>query len=393
MEIDKKEQCTGCGGCYNACPTLAIEMSADVEGFAYPVTNEALCNDCGLCRRVCASMNPLDPVGNFNPPIVYAAWSLDEDTRINSTSGGIFSELAHSILQNDGYVVAARYNESHTVEHSVIASVDDLSKLRQSKYLQSDIGVTFRKVRQLLHSGRPVLFCGTSCHVAALRKYLRKDYENLLLCDFVCRGVISPKVFLKYLESLQHRYRGRVEQVTFKNKSYGWNRFSTRITFTNGKQYIRDRYNDSYMIGYLHYNYTLRPSCYHCKYKSLPSISDITLADFWGIKTTRPHLDEDKGTSLVMINSAKGYELFKNIHKHISCEECTLQEAENGNRCIHDSAPINPMRADFFYDLDIMPYDKLIKKYYHDHGKIALLKRIAAKIYRAIKSRLFSLSR
>lgn len=357
--IDKIEKtlCTGCNSCYNACPQDTITMIKDQEGFWYPKVEGKKCTKCGICISSCPSLNEYTAENNTKSPQVFAAWSKDEQNRFYSTSGGIFTELAKVILQQGGYVIGAQYSNKFLVEHAAIDKISDIPKLRQSKYLQSDIGDVYKQALELLELGKTVMFCGTPCQNAGLSVFLGRDYNNLIKCDFICRGVISPMVFRKYLDMLEKRYDQPIKKVTFKNKSRGWNGFCTLIEFEDGKQYIEDRNNDLYMVGYLKYNLYMRPSCHECKYKKIPRVSDITLGDFWGIGNTRPHLDENKGTSVVLLNSDKGKDLFAKIEKEIIFEGCTLDEALRGNPCLLKSAPIGKHREMFFKHLLNEPFD------------------------------------
>lgn len=366
IESLEKNRCTGCSACYCACPSDAITMKVDEEGFWHPEIDEELCNECDICSDVCPVINKLEKGSNFSLPQVFAVWSLDENVRLTSTSGGFFTELAKVVIGRQGYVAGARYNDRHLVEHCIVGDFDGLSCLKQSKYIQSDLGRTYEEIKDLLESDQYVLFCGTPCQTAGLQSYLGREYEKLILCDFICRGVNSPKVYMKYLDMLQSRYRSAVKKVTFKYKAYGWNRFATLVEFANGRRYIKDRYHDPYMLGYIEHNYYMRPSCHDCIFKGLPRLSDISMGDFWGIAETRPHLDADKGTSLILINSEKGKRFFELVKATIFFEECTFNEALGSNACIFESPSPNPHRASFFRDLDKMPFDKLIRFYCPD---------------------------
>lgn len=349
--IDKvKETCTGCNACYSICPVDAIRMEPDAEGFLRPVIDWEICTRCNRCEEVCPVLD-LRRMLNTHPPQVFAAWTRDEELRINSTSGGIFSELAKEILARGGYVAGARYKPDHTVEHAVISDVRDLPSLRQSKYLQSEMGHTFREVEKRLKTGAPVLFCGTPCHASGLLRYLDREYENLIVCDFICRGVTSPMVYKMYLADLEKEYGAPVETIQFKNKNVGWNQFCTFIKFKNGKTYLKDRYQDTYMYGYLFPSLYLRPCCYECKFKDIPRVADISLGDFWGIGNTRPHLDANKGTSVIFLNTSKGRKLFSSVKKPLICEECTFEEALAGNQHILHSAAEPIDRSRFFAKL------------------------------------------
>ena len=360
--IDRKD-CTGCGACSNACPKQAISMKPDSKGFLYPEVRKTLCIECKICLNKCPAVNKTIVSSNYLKPLVFASWSLDENIRINSTSGGIFSELAKEVLKRGGCVAGAQYNAQHLVEHTLIDNYEDLIKLRQSKYIQSDVRDIYFQVKKTLQEQKIVLFVGSPCEIAGIRGYLGKDYENLILCDFVCRGTNSPKAYTEYLKDLEKRYQSKIKKVWFKNKTSGWNLFSTKIIFENGKEYIEDRNHDAFMLGYIHYNLFMRDCCSSCKYKEFPRISDITLADFWGIGQHRSELDEDKGTSLVMINSDKGKHLFDSIQDSVFCSECPLDWALQGNTCILNVATKNRFSDDFFKELGSFPFKKLIHKY------------------------------
>lgn len=362
-DIVKKKYCTGCKACYNACPKDAINIVIDEEGFWYPKINIDKCISCHLCSKVCPSLKVLKKPSQIADIKVYAAYSLKEETRIKSTSGGIFFELASNVIDNGGYVVGAVYDENHHVKHHIASDKEELIKLRQSKYVQSDSCNIYEKTKLLLEEDNLVMFCGTPCQIAAITCFLGKGYEKLILCDFICRGVASPKVYEAYLEMLRIRYKSKIKQITFKNKTYGWNRFSTLVEFENGEEYIQDRYHDLYIVGYLQTNLFCRPSCYQCKYKEIPHVSDITLADFWGISKTRPHLDQEKGTSLVLINSEKGKKLFEKIKVNLISESCSLEEAINGDDSMLNSIEKNHSRKKFYKDLNKLPFEDLIEKY------------------------------
>ena len=229
--------------------------------------------------------------------------------------------------------------------------------------------------------------CGAPCQVEGLANFLNKDYDNLILCDFICRGVNSPKIFRKYLDSLEKKYKSKIKAIKFKDKTYGWHSFSTRIEFENGKKYIGNRYLDSFMIGYLKYNAFMRPSCYDCQFKGLPRRSDITLADFWGIEKIDPRLDEDKGTSMVILNSDKGRNLFERIKENINHYEIEDKDNFLQNKCMYDSVEMTESRKHVLNEMNNLDYDELRRKYFPEPKKLKIFRINISLLLKKIKNR------
>lgn len=362
INIADKAKCTGCSACVNVCAKNAIKFKNDYQGYHYPVVDKKLCVDCSLCDKVCPLINPQDN-RNYVDPLVYASWNKDKEVRIESTSGGVFSALAVKFLSEGGVVVGAQYTDDFSIEHTIIEDVSALQKIRQSKYAQSELGLIFRKIKQLLISNQKVMFCGCPCQVAGLKSYLKKEYDNLFLVDFICRGIISQKVYKKYLVSVEKHTNSRITKVHFKNKDFGWNRFSTKLHLDNNDTYHKDRYNDEYMVGYLKHNLYLRPCCHECKFKTLPRVADVTLGDFWGIANKDESLDCNLGTSVVLINSKKGEDYFSDI-KDTTLESCRceLSDVVAGNSCLLNVAPKGKYREYFFKKFDKTDFIELIHK-------------------------------
>lgn len=364
IQITDKSKCCGCCACVDACAHNAISLQTDIEGFWYPVIDKEKCIDCGLCEKVCSIIHKAKPE-RYSVPKVFAAYNKNEEVRIDSTSGGLHSALADVMYEKGTYVCGAVYNDDHTVSHVVSPDKKLLPKIRSSKYLQSSMLGQYKEIRTLLRKGEKVFYCGTPCQVHALYNFLGKDYPELTTCDFICRGVNSPKVFLKYMDMLEKRYGAKAKAIKFKNKKWGWHNFSMRVDFENGKQYCEDRWHDLFFIGYLQCGNFSRPSCYECQFKGFPQKSDITLADFWGIEKIDPSMDQDKGTSLVMINSDKGMELFNAAKEQLAWKEFTIEDARNGNPAMDSSLkPAAKNRDAFFKALDEMPFDKVAAKFF-----------------------------
>lgn len=361
INIVDKAKCCGCNACGDICAKHAITFKLDIEGFWYPEVNKDLCTDCGLCEKVCPTMQPADKIERYPEARVFAAYTKDEAIRIDSTSGGIHSMLAQAMYEKNAFVGGAVYNEDHTVSQIIDDDPARLPEIRSSKYLQSDATGVYKEIKQKLREGREVFFCGCPCQIHALYKYLgNKEYDNLTTCDFICRGVNSPKVFLKYMDMLEKQYGAKATEIKFKNKKWGWHNFSMRVNFANGKEYCKDRYHDLFFIGYLQAGIFTRPSCYDCHFKGFPQKADITLADFWGIERIDPTMDQDRGTSLVMINSDKGMSLFDSIKDMIVWREFTMEDAKMGNPAMVSSLiPAKSNRKQFFEDLGTYPFEKV----------------------------------
>jgi acetyltransferase-like isoleucine patch superfamily enzyme/coenzyme F420-reducing hydrogenase beta subunit len=346
-------------------------MERDNEGFWYPKVDEAICNNCRACERVCPLIegNSIS-VERLKTPKAFAVRNTNTDIRLDSTSGGVFSALAGRMFEKKGFVGGAVYSEDHTVSHILTGNPSMLGEIRSSKYLQSYAGELFNNIKRLLEEGKDVLVCGAPCQIAGLYNVLGKDHKGLTTCDFICLGVNSPKVFLKYMESLEREYGARAIKIKFKDKTYGWHRFSTRIDFANGRTYVKDRHHDLFMRGYLEYKGFARPACYACKFKEFPRKGDITLADFWGLDHIHPEMDDDKGTSAVLINSEKGHGFFKTLGDAVTSRESTVQEVAGGNPALSQSIEQKPGREQFFDDVDKMSFTELSKKYFPQRGRL-----------------------
>lgn len=323
IKLTSKYDCCGCEACAQRCGHNAISMIRDDEGFLYPNIKHEICVDCGLCEKVCPVINQAQ---SQIPLESYAAYNSNEEIRLNSSSGGIFSLLAEYVINNGGVVFGAKFNENWDVIHDYTETIDGISQFRGSKYLQSRIGNCFILAKQILESGRKVLFSGTPCQIAGLKLFLRKDYPNLLAVDIICHGVPSQIVWNKYLTHLKTQL-GEIGFISFRSKPHGWKDFcfyalkkdtpkseSLYSAFPEHELYSPHRAND-YFKAFLQ-NYSLRPSCYACPAKQGKSHSDITIADFWGIQHIHPDFDDNKGCNLTLINSENGYQIFKYVDCH-----------------------------------------------------------------------------
>lgn len=362
IKIEDKSKCSGCHSCYNVCPKHCITMIEDQEGFWYPEVDKNQCIDCGLCEKRCPILNDMKV---DNQPIAYACYNKDESIRKESSSGGVFTLLATLVIEHGGIVYGASFNDENMVEHIEINNVNDLSKLRGSKYVQSRIRDTYSRVREYLNQGRLVYFSGTPCQIDGLLAYLNKKYENLILQDIVCHGVPSPKVWKKYLEQFNIEKDAR---ILFRDKSTGWDSYS--FTIDQKDKFTQLSGQNEYMKVFLK-NLCLRPSCYNCHSKSLHRNSDITLADFWGIKNICPELYDNKGTSLVFINSEKGNELFNRIKKNIEYKAVNIDEASKYNPSSYQSVSLPKNRSKYMENI----FDNDFNQYSSKYTKLSLVQK------------------
>ncbi len=300
---EEKKDCCGCTACAEACPVGAIQMRQDAEGFSYPWVDPQKCISCGLCRRICPMKQEQQ---KKKVQAIYAMKAEDPSIRQNSTSGGAFTTLSDVVLRQGGVVFGAVFDGRFEVMHQMAQTPQERDAMRGSKYTQSNLEGIFPQVKQLLEAGRPVLFTGTPCQNAGLKSFLGKEYENLYLCDIACHGVPSPAVWREYLEMVA-REKGPVQAVNFRDKTHGWHRASLRIDCEKGSLLQDMKQNPYYILFFDHYD--LRPCCHHCPYASQERVTDLTLADFWGIEEAIPQMDDDTGVSLILCGTEKGQRL------------------------------------------------------------------------------------
>lgn len=372
IDIKEKKNCCGCNACYDICPKNAITLSTDIEGFWYPRVDIDKCINCGLCERTCPQLH----IGalkknDFEYPVCFAAIHKNIEVRFGSITGGLFSALAEQMYREGGYVGGAIYNKDFSVSHFISNNPADLALLRQSKYSQSQTCGIYKEVKRLLMAGEKVLICGTPCQMAALRRFLNKDYENLIIVDFICKSITSPKFYAKYLDYWERKVGSQLVSFKFKDKELGWRSLVKRFDFKNGKtMYSRAQDNDLYSMAY-HGNIVSRPSCYFCQFKGFPRMSDITIADFWGVEKYAylKDIDDNAGTSAVMCNSSKGLTFYKQL-KNITSLETTIEKILPGNPALLHEQKMSVMNRDtFFHDLDRKAIEEVVPLYFPFHEK------------------------
>ena len=321
-------------------------MVENREGFFYPVVDAGSCTDCKLCERVCPVLHPYR---RKEPSVVFAAKNKNQELRLSSSSGGLFSLAAEKVINDGGVVFGACFNAKMEIEHRFTETLGELRIFRGSKYVQGNTADCYRQAARFLEAGRKVLFSGTPCQIAGLKQYLQHDYEELITIEVVCHGVPSPKVWRNYYSGIGLQCDSAC--VTFRDKQNGWRHYNFTVTDqASGKVlYSEPAHRNFFMKGFLQ-NLYLRPSCHHCMSKAFKSGADIVLGDFWGIGNYYPEFDDDKGVSLVIPLSTKGTGLFKTLS--VDCIETDYRKAFAGNPCLELSSPAHPKREKFFVELN-----------------------------------------
>jgi coenzyme F420-reducing hydrogenase beta subunit len=329
VDIKEKKDCCGCRACELICQQKAIKMKEDFKGFKYPVIDYSLCNKCGLCDDVCAFNDNYK--NNGNNPKIYAVKNKDEEIRKTSTSGGMFVAISDCVLQNDGVVYGVGYGKKLYVRHSRAEEKEKRDTFKGSKYVQSDIGDTFLRVKKDVMERRQVLFTGTPCQVGALNNFLRNDYDNLLTVDIICHGTPSNKIWREYLDLVEKVNKNKVLNVNFRDKTMGWHSPKARINFEKARVKNDKIIGEQSFFQLYFSNSILMPACHNCHYSNYKRPSDITIADFWGIERSMAEYDDNKGISLVFINSTKGSSFFNNIKEKIEIRESSKENCEQIN--------------------------------------------------------------
>jgi coenzyme F420-reducing hydrogenase beta subunit len=376
-----KSKCTGCRCCQYICPVSAISMVRDEEGFLYPVVDEDICVNCGLCETRCpiASDN-VSSVKRLEQPLVYASNNKDKLVLKKSSSGGMFSVLAESILNKGGAVVGCVFDEALNPTHIIAETKTQIARMRGSKYIQSDTQDTFPETKKILESGRWVLYTGTPCQIAGLRSYLKIDYEKLITVDLVCHGVPSNALFQEYLSWLECKLKGKVVDYRFRDKTkYGWASVGSFTYIKNNKPYIKQLLPEK---DYYYYYYYLsgniyRESCYVCRFASPYREGDLTIADYWDIQKYHSEFYPPAGVSMVVVNTKKGKQMFNEIANNIEYIPSKLEYALKANGNLNKPT-FRPETRDFVYaDIKKLGFEIAAKKYCN-------LKRITPTIKRVI---------
>lgn len=367
IELNKKENCCGCSACEQICPVHAIHMVEDNEGFLYPVVAQDRCVGCNRCNITCPNKGTTVSKSEITGKI-YAAYRNCLESRMKSASGGIFAVIAEWVISQHGIVYGAAYQTDFSVAHIRVEEQEKLERLLGSKYVQSNLRDTFQLVKRDIQTGKKILFCGTPCQVAGLKNYLNAEYENLILVDFICHGVPSPKVWMRYLNEIAHGRK--IKRIVPRDKAKGIVNCPMAVYFEDGTIFNQKYERNEYLRGFAA-NLFLRPSCYECRQKGLTRCSDITLADFWGIEKEKPTFGDNYGISAVIIHSRKAQQIINYIGHELIMEEASFSQFIPYNPCAVSSPSISPSREHFFEFFPIKGVSKSVSSLL---GSVTLLK-------------------
>lgn len=344
LQTKVKKECNGCGICTLGCPTNAIKMVEDEEGFFYPQIDEDKCIKCNKCQNICSNYN--NSKGNET---AYMAINKEKEELKNSASGGMYYILAKYVIEKKGVVFGVEYGENLKVRHNYYETLEECKKFQGSKYVRSEIGTSYEKVKEFLNQDRYVLFTGTPCQCNALKTYLKKDYEKLILCDIICHANPSQKVFDKYVREIENIHKSKVIDIKFRDKVNGWKSSMPTIYFENHLP-IKDQTFYRAFASEL-FN---RPSCHECEFATSKRVTDFTIGDFWGISNILPDVkNDDTGISLLTVNSEKGKKIFEKVNSNMQTIEVDKELAFSYNH--NCNIPPHKNRQQFFDNLDNKP--------------------------------------
>lgn len=369
IEIKRKEECCGCNACANICPHKCIKMREDEEGFLYPYVDKTVCVDCKLCEKVCPVLNYSVPPVNIKQKAVIVQHK-DKDICSQSTSGGAFTGIAEYVINNGGVVFGAEMDDNFRIHHVSVDTVYDLSKFRNSKYVQSNTLDTYKSVKELLDRNRLVCYSGTPCQIEGLLHYLRKDYENLILVDVVCRAAPSPGVWRKYKNHLDIKC-GTIENVRFRDKSLGYQYSTMAVKNKDGKIFRNGSESDPWLRMFLS-GMIIRPSCTKCQFRNRYRRSDFTVWDCFDVYNYDKKFDEKAGSTRVLIHTSKAEKIFSEIQNNYNFKFISADDAVNNVRELSASPLFNVRREEFFTDYKTLSMDELIQKYFPETFKVKI---------------------
>lgn len=370
--------CCGCAACLNACPKQCLKMIPNDDGFVHPSVDLTTCVDCGLCEKVCPVLYPFSET---EPITTIAAINKDNEVRKKSSSGGFFYALAEMVISKNGVVFGASFDEHWNVCIDHTDSIEGVKRFQGAKYVQAEIGKSYIQARTYLKEGRWVLFTGLPCQISGLKHFLNKDYEKLITAECVCHSVPSPKVWHSFLNSVS---KGRyIKNINFRNKDKGWSNYGYQmvIFFKNGESFKSPSSSD-YMQGMVR-NLTVRPSCAKCTAKNGRSNADFSMGDYWGVWDLMPEMDDNKGTSIVIVFTKKALDLLSTLN--IKVKHASLDEARKYNIGLDRPFPLHKNHKVFFRYLEKIPTKILLLKYLHETNEFKMFIHLILKLLKMFK--------
>ncbi|MCI8844822.1 MAG: 4Fe-4S dicluster domain-containing protein [Lachnospiraceae bacterium] len=360
------DKCVGCTACANICPKNCIEMKMDLEGFLYPEIDMEKCVRCGRCYRVCPTIQVKKQ--EFYPKVL-GMINRSKKIREKSSSGGVFYSLALSILEAGGAVCGAMLDDYMDVKHVIIHDKKKIDGLAKSKYVQSDLGNCYLQIQKMLECGKKVLFVGTPCQVYGLHTFLNKEHEDLFLVDLVCHGVPSPQIWREFVEDMEKQRNARCKSISFRDKSLeGWGNFGMKIEFSDHSEYVDTQKQNPYMFGFLR-GYIDRRCCYNCQFRGMNRCSDLTMGDFWTVDDYIVQFNDNKGTSLLYVNTKKGMELVRTIRSNFYIKKVPEEKWQELNSAYEKSS------------LEMKNREKFYKKYLGGKKRVIDLLNIEMRKY------------
>lgn len=382
INITDNGQCCGCTACANVCAHGAITMEPDALGFLYPKVDESKCVDCGLCDKVCAFNDNYDKSLNLPTPSVYGARHKDIDEVMKSRSGAAFVAISDYILERGGVVYGVGYKEHFHVAHKRATTKEERDEFRGSKYVQSDLTGIFKQVKEDLKNGLTVLFSGTGCQCAGLNAYVGKKLrENLILVDIVCHSVPGPYLWRDYLNWLEQKHCSSIVSFNFRNKTmYGWKAQVETFSMNNGEEHSSKLFTKLFQSCLI-----MRPSCSKCHFCNTTRPSDITLADFWDRGNNFPDVNKDnKGESLLLINTEKGREIFDAVKDKLNFFPTTSDKVMQTH--LREPSKIHPRSKQFVEYYEKYGFERTLK-YFGFIGwrnKFNAIKNVIRKLIKSI---------
>lgn len=376
IEIKDKSKCSGCSACYSVCPKNCISMIEDEEGFLYPTVNKDDCIECGLCEKVC----PLEEHNNKKNGVVSSCiiQNKDKEVLLQSTSGGSFTPIAEYVLRQNGVVFGVEMtSDDFIIRHTKVEKKEELLKFRSSKYVQSSVGDTFKDAKNELENGRMVCFSGTPCQIQGFKNFLKKDYENLITVDVVCRGVPSPGMWRDYVEKLHQL--DKVQEVVFRDKGLGYQYSTMKVKYANGAVKRNGIESDQWLRMFFS-GLSLRPSCPTCNFRTTDRCSDFTIWDCFNVSDLTNTLDETKGATRMLIHTQKGMQIFDKIKCSFNFVEAPTNVVAKG---IKETFFLNKNRNNFISDYKSMSMDSLLEKWVPMSVKV-YLKKYARRVLNVI---------